>query len=145
MHRNLVSLIIVGLALIVFGSSAVLKSKAKSEATVVTQVPGSRCTRLTFGPRQKRSPQKKPQQLQVSQCRARVARASPQVGVRELSYRIHRPKSASLLQRLTSLQTPTRRLTWRRSLVTQTATTFFILILLPAAALLATARRPFGT
>ena len=54
MHRALVSLIIVGLALIIFGSSSVLKSKAKGEATVVAQAPGSRCTRLTFGPRQKK-------------------------------------------------------------------------------------------
>lgn len=54
MRRTLVSLIIVGLVLIVFGSSAVLKSKAEGEATVVTQQPGSRCTRLTFGPREKK-------------------------------------------------------------------------------------------
>jgi hypothetical protein len=55
MRRTLVSLIIVGLALIVFGSSSVLKSKAKGEATVVAQArPGTRCTRLTFGPREKK-------------------------------------------------------------------------------------------
>lgn len=54
MHRALVSLIIVGLALIIFGSSSVLKSKARGGATVVAQTPGSRCTRLTFGPRERK-------------------------------------------------------------------------------------------
>jgi hypothetical protein len=54
MRRTLVSLIIVGMALIVFGFSSVPKSKAKGEATVVAQTPGSRCTRLTFGPRERK-------------------------------------------------------------------------------------------
>lgn len=53
MRRILISLVMVGMALIVFGSSSVLKSKAK-EAIVVTQAPGSRCTHLTFGPRPKK-------------------------------------------------------------------------------------------
>lgn len=63
MRRTFVSLIIVILVLIVFGSSVVLKSKAKGEATVMTQAPGTRCTRLTFGPRPKKNSmfgQKKP-------------------------------------------------------------------------------------
>jgi hypothetical protein len=58
MRRTLVSLIIVGLALILFASSSVLMSKAKGEGTVVAQAPGSRCTRLTFGPREKKKPTK---------------------------------------------------------------------------------------
>jgi hypothetical protein len=59
MRPTLVSLIMVGLALIVFGSSSVLKSKTKSEATVVAQASKSRCTRLTFGPRPKKKKSKK--------------------------------------------------------------------------------------
>jgi len=56
MRRTLLSLIIIGLALIVFGSSAVLESKAKGEAMVVPQAPpNTRCTRLTFGPREKKN------------------------------------------------------------------------------------------
>ncbi len=60
MRRSLISLIIIGLALIVFGSSSVLKSKAKGEAAVVAQraQPGTRCTRLTFGPRPKKKSRK---------------------------------------------------------------------------------------
>jgi PKD domain-containing protein len=56
MRRTLISLIIIGLTLIVFGSSSILKSKAKGEATVVAQQaqPGTRCTRLMFGPRPKK-------------------------------------------------------------------------------------------
>jgi hypothetical protein len=63
MRRTFVSLIIVVLVLIVFGSSVVLKSKAKGEATVITQEPGTRCTRLKFGPKPKKNSifgQKKP-------------------------------------------------------------------------------------
>lgn len=56
MRRTLVSLIIVGMAMIVFGSSSVLKSKAKADASIVAQAPpGTRCTRLTFGPREKKN------------------------------------------------------------------------------------------
>jgi hypothetical protein len=55
MRRILFSLTIIFLVLIVFGSSSVLKSKAKGETSVVTQAPGSRCTRLTFGPREKKN------------------------------------------------------------------------------------------
>lgn len=60
MRRTLISLIIIGLALIVFGSSSILKSKAESEGTVVAQSaqPGTRCTRLTFGPRPKKKSKK---------------------------------------------------------------------------------------
>jgi len=58
MRRTLISLITLGLTLIVFGSSSILTSKAKGEPTVVTQAPGSRCTRLTFGPREKKKPKK---------------------------------------------------------------------------------------
>jgi hypothetical protein len=54
MRRTLISLMIVGLVLIVLGSSSVLKSKAKGGATAVAQGPRSRCTRLTFGPRPKK-------------------------------------------------------------------------------------------
>lgn len=59
MRRILVLSIIVGLALIVFGSSSVLNSKAKGAATLGTQEPRSRCTRLTFGPRQKKKSTKR--------------------------------------------------------------------------------------
>jgi hypothetical protein len=56
MRPTLVLLIIVGMALIVFGSSFVRKSKAKGQATVVAQAPpGTRCTRLTFGPKEKKN------------------------------------------------------------------------------------------
>ena len=58
MRRSLFSLTIIGMILIVFASSAVLKSKAK-ETTVVAQAPGTRCTRLTFGPRPKKKTTKK--------------------------------------------------------------------------------------
>jgi hypothetical protein len=59
MRQTLVLSIIVGLALIVFGSSSVLNSKAKAAATLGTQEPRSRCTRLTFGPRQKKKSTKR--------------------------------------------------------------------------------------
>lgn len=59
MRPTLVSLVIVGLALIVFGSSSVLKSKAKEAAVVAQAAPGTRCTRLTFGPRPKKPKSKK--------------------------------------------------------------------------------------
>lgn len=58
MRRTLISLTIIGLVLIVFGSSSILKSKAK-DATIVAQAPGTRCTRLTFGPRPKKPKSKK--------------------------------------------------------------------------------------
>jgi hypothetical protein len=60
MRRTILLLVVVGLALIVFGSSSILKSKAKGEATTVAQPaqPGTRCTRLTFGPRPKKKSQK---------------------------------------------------------------------------------------
>jgi hypothetical protein len=46
------------LVLVLFGSSSVLRSNAE-EATVVAQAPGTRCTRLTFGPRPKKPKTKK--------------------------------------------------------------------------------------
>jgi hypothetical protein len=58
MRRTLVSLIVLGLSLIVFGSSSILRSKAKGDTPLVAQTPGSRCTRLTFGPREKKKPKK---------------------------------------------------------------------------------------
>lgn len=58
MRRSLFSLIIVGMILIAFGSSSVLKSKTKSEATVVAQASKSRCTHITFGPREKKKSKK---------------------------------------------------------------------------------------
>jgi len=54
MRRTFVSLIILAIALIVFGSSSTLNSNAKSSPAVVPQ-PGTRCTRLTFGPKPKKS------------------------------------------------------------------------------------------
>jgi hypothetical protein len=59
MRRTLVCLTFIGLALIIFGASAVLKSKAEGAATVVTPTSPSRCTRLTFGPRPKKTKSKK--------------------------------------------------------------------------------------
>jgi len=58
MRRSLFSLTIIAMILMVFASAAVLKSKAK-EATVIAQAPGTRCTRLTFGPRPKKKTTKK--------------------------------------------------------------------------------------
>jgi hypothetical protein len=60
MRRTILLLVIVSLALIVFGSASILKSKAKGDATVVAQQaqPGTRCTRLTFGPKPKKKSQK---------------------------------------------------------------------------------------
>jgi hypothetical protein len=55
MRRTLVSLIAVGLILIVFGSASVWNGQANGVATVVTQAPGSRCTRFTFGPKEKKN------------------------------------------------------------------------------------------
>ena len=54
MRRTLVSLLILAIALIVFGSSSAPKSDAKSNLPVVPQ-PGTRCTRLTFGPKPKKN------------------------------------------------------------------------------------------
>jgi len=63
MRRSLFSLTIIGMILMVFASSAVLKSKAK-EAAIVAQVqPGSRCTRLMFGPRPKKKDRKSNKQI----------------------------------------------------------------------------------
>jgi len=59
MQRIIVSLIVVTLAVAVFASSSVPKSKAKGDASVVAQTPRSRCTRLKFGPRQKKKKSKK--------------------------------------------------------------------------------------
>ena len=59
MRRTLVLLTIIGLVLIVFGSSSVLKSKAKDATIVAQALPGTRCTRLTFGPRPKKTKSKK--------------------------------------------------------------------------------------
>jgi hypothetical protein len=56
MRQILVSLIILSVALIVFGSSSVPPGKAKGKPTVAPQIPGSRCTRLTFGPKEKKKP-----------------------------------------------------------------------------------------
>ncbi|MBC8032488.1 MAG: hypothetical protein H7Z16_20560 [Pyrinomonadaceae bacterium] len=58
MRRTLVLLMMVGLALIVVATSSVPKSKAKGKRAVVPQAPGTRCTRLTFGPREKKKPAK---------------------------------------------------------------------------------------
>jgi hypothetical protein len=58
MRKIIVSLTVVTLAVVVFASSSIPKSKAKAKATVMAQAPGSRCTRLTFGPREKRKPKK---------------------------------------------------------------------------------------
>jgi hypothetical protein len=58
MHRVLVSLITVAFGFIVLGSPVDLKTKAKAETSAVIQAPGSRCTRLSFGPREKKKPKK---------------------------------------------------------------------------------------
>ena len=54
MRRTFISLMILAIALIVFGSSSAPKSTAKSSPPVVPK-PGTRCTRLTFGPKPKKS------------------------------------------------------------------------------------------
>jgi hypothetical protein len=55
MRRTFISLIILAIALTVFGSSSAPKSNAKSKPAVLPQ-PGTRCTRLTFGPKEKKKP-----------------------------------------------------------------------------------------
>lgn len=73
MRRTMILLVIVGLALVLVGSSSVLKSKAKGEATVVAQraQPGTRCTRLTFGPRPKKKNRKSKKQIAAATGTAR--------------------------------------------------------------------------
>jgi len=55
MRRTFISLLILAIALIVFGSSSAPKSNAKAKAAEAPQMPGARCTRLTFGPKPKKS------------------------------------------------------------------------------------------
>jgi hypothetical protein len=54
MRRVSVSLITFSLVLIVFGAASVLNNNVRAEATVLTQAPGTRCTRLTYGPKEKK-------------------------------------------------------------------------------------------
>lgn len=54
MRRTLVALMILAVALIVFGSSFIARSKAKGKLAVEPQIPGTRCTRLTFGPKEEK-------------------------------------------------------------------------------------------
>jgi hypothetical protein len=54
MRRTLVSLTILAVGLIVFASSSVSPGKAKGKPSVAPQMPGSRCTRITFGPKEKK-------------------------------------------------------------------------------------------
>ncbi len=76
MGRTLISLITLGLTLIVFGSSSILTSKAKGNPTVVTQAPGSRCTRLTFGPQEKKKPKKETTDSGIAMPGTRCTRLS---------------------------------------------------------------------
>jgi hypothetical protein len=71
MRRSLFSLTITGMILMVFASPAVLKSKAKEAAIVAQAQPGSRCTRLTFGPRPKKKDRKSQKQIAAATGTAR--------------------------------------------------------------------------
>jgi hypothetical protein len=55
MRRTLVALMILAVALIAFGSLFVLRGNAEGKPAVEPQ-PGTRCTRLTFGPKPKKKP-----------------------------------------------------------------------------------------
>jgi hypothetical protein len=59
MRKVSVSLITLSLVLVVFGSSSLLKNNVSAEATDVPQAPGTRCTRLTYGPKVKKKPDAK--------------------------------------------------------------------------------------
>jgi hypothetical protein len=56
MRRTLISLMILSVVLIALGSSSVERGNAKGKPKVEPQIPGARCTRLTFGPKQKKKP-----------------------------------------------------------------------------------------
>ena len=57
MRRALFLFIVLAFGLIVvFGSSSIPNGKAKGKPAAEPQMPGSRCTRLTFGPREKKKP-----------------------------------------------------------------------------------------
>ena len=56
MRRTLVSLFILAVGLIIFGSLSVPPGKAKGKPALEPQIPGTRCTRLTFGPKAKKKP-----------------------------------------------------------------------------------------
>jgi hypothetical protein len=54
MRTIAVSVITLNLVLILFGATSVLHDNVRAEATVPAQAPGTRCTRLTYGPREKK-------------------------------------------------------------------------------------------
>lgn len=72
MRRILFSLTLLAVAVIVFGSTSIPESKAKVEATVVPQSLG-RCTRLTFGPKQKKKSKEQMTAMPGTRC-ARLAK-----------------------------------------------------------------------
>ena len=54
MRRIAISLITISFVLVVFSSAAVLKTRAKGEPAILVPQPGTRCTRLTYGPKPKK-------------------------------------------------------------------------------------------
>ena len=76
MRRIPVSLVVVTLALVVFGSSSVLKTTARNEATVLVQAPGTRCFRMTYGPKEKKKKRKTVVDTGTVMPRTRCARFS---------------------------------------------------------------------
>ncbi|MFN2515323.1 MAG: hypothetical protein ABR556_03840, partial [Pyrinomonadaceae bacterium] len=69
MRKILFSLAVVSTALVMVGASSVRSGKTTeslgvNESTKVIQAPGTRCTRLRYGPKEKKKPQAPPGQAQ---------------------------------------------------------------------------------